>query len=346
MSTAVIFMCGTGGVGKTTSSVAMAMAQARKGERCLLMTIDPAQRLADALHLNIKDNVPTPIALPQDCKGSLSAMMLDAGLAFESFSQQYTSPANWTKLSNNRYFQFAKSNMGGIQEMMAVVKMIEQIDTDRYDMIVIDTPPAQNAQQFFEAPEKIQHLFSKSGLQWLTSKSSGFASINFAKSIIAKGLQVFLGRETMTDISDFFALFTQSALALENIARRGQSVLQSPTTAYWLVEVPHREIRQLKTLKTYLDTKQITITGRLLNKAPIVLPEIPNRVQDPRLRTLMKEIQQHQTTYNKQMLEQYTLQLPVTNPKNLESVLGLWEWSLNLEVKHPISPQSSPSSIH
>ena len=77
--------------------------------------IDPAQRLADALHLEIHGNIPTKVPLPDQCQGQLWAMMLDAGKAFDDFSRQHTSPATWNKLANNRYFHFAKEKMGGFK---------------------------------------------------------------------------------------------------------------------------------------------------------------------------------------------------------------------------------------
>ena len=330
MSTQVIFMCGTGGVGKTTTSVAMAMAEARAGKRCVLLTIDPAQRLADALHLQMEGNIATEIPLPEDCNGQLSAMMLDAGQAFDDFSRQHTSPPTWNKLADNRYFQFAKQKMGGIQEMMAVMKMMELVDKGLYDSIVVDTPPAQNAQQFFDAPDKIQHLFSSSGLQWLTSKSTGFASMNFAKSIIAKGLNFFLGSETIGDIGDFFTLFKQSAVALEAMAERGNNLLIHPNTQYWLVEVPNRRLQQLDALKENLEAKNISITGRLLNKTPIELPPITENETSPETRALMDELRRHHPHLDAEVTRQYALHLSVSEPECLESIEGLWQWSLGL----------------
>lgn len=330
MSTQVIFMCGTGGVGKTTTSVAIAMNEARKGRRCVLLTIDPAQRLADALHLEMAGNVATKVPLPEECAGQLWALMLDAGDAFEDFSRQHTAAHTWSKLSNNRYFQFAKAKMGGIQEMMAVMKMMELVDTGLYDTIVVDTPPAQNAQQFFDAPEKLQHLFSSSGLQWLTSKSSGFASMNFAKSLISKGLNFFLGSETIREISDFFGLFKQSAIALEEMAHRCQHMLVDPSTQYWLIEVPNRRLQQLEALQKTLESKNIQITGRLLNKTPIALPSISKDVVRPEIRAIMMEIQKHHPPLDTEILDQYPLNLPVSEPENLESIDGLWQWSLGL----------------
>lgn len=323
-------MCGTGGVGKTTSSVAMAMREARMGKRCVLLTIDPAKRLADALHLNIDAAKPTEISLPHEETGQLWALMLDAGKTFEELSQANTPPETWRKLKRNRYYQFAKDRMGGIQEMMAVMKMMDLVETDLYDTIVVDTPPAQNAQQFFDAPSKIQHLFSQSGLQWLTSKSSGFGSLNVAKNILSKGLNFFLGGETIGEIGDFFRLFTQSAVALEQKATECQQMLVDPQTEYWMVEVPNRRLRQLDELKEALQEKDIQITGRLLNKTPIQLPMIQTDTISAERRALLRDLWTHHTSLDPDVRKQYALTLPESEPEALDNIVGLWLWSLNL----------------
>ncbi len=330
MSAKVIFMCGTGGVGKTTSSVAMAMREARMGKRCVLLTIDPAKRLADALHLNIDATEPTEITLPDGTTGRMWALMLDAGKTFEELSQARTPPETWHKLKHNRYYQFAKDRMGGIQEMMAVMKMMDLVETGLYDTIVVDTPPAQNAQQFFDAPSKIQHLFSQSGLQWLTSKSSGFGSFNVAKGILSKGLNFFLGGETIGEIGDFFRLFAQSAVVLEQKATECQTMLVDPQTEYWMVEVPNRRLRQLEALKEALQEKGIQITGRLLNKTPILLPPIQTNTESPERLAILTDLQTHHPPLEPAILERYALKLPVCEPDGLESIDGLWLWSMSL----------------
>lgn len=328
MNTKVIFMCGTGGVGKTTTSVAMAMREARMGKRCVLLTIDPAKRLADALHLQMDSADPIPIDLPAESKGQLSALMLDAGATFEEISRSSTPIDKWPTLKENRYFQFAKERMGGIQEMMAVIKMMDLVSTGQYDTIVVDTPPAQNAQQFFDAPEKLTHLFSQSGLQWLTSKSSGFGSLNVAKSILSKGLNFFLGGETITEIGDFFGLFKQTAIVLEQRAAECQKLLVDPQTEYWMVEVPNRRLHQLDALKEALQEKNIHITGRLLNKTPIHLPTIQTDTIDAESLAILTDLQRHHAPLEPDVRKQYALKLPVSDPKNLESIQGLWQWSL------------------
>ena len=338
----VVFLCGTGGVGKTTTSVAMAMHKARLGKRCVLLTIDPAQRLADALHLPMKKNVLKNIPLPIE-NGTLQAMMLDAPTSFEQFTKLHATPSEWNRLQDNRYFQFASQKMGGIQEMMAVIEMINLVDSGTVDCVIVDTPPAQNAQQFFEAPEKIQHLFSQSGLHWLTSKESGFAAFSIAKNIVSKGLQFFLGAETIVEIGDFFTLFKSVAEALEKRSQRCQEVLHSQNTEYWLVEVPHYRLGQLDQLEKYLLEHDLTIQGSIQNRSLPKLDAIPNETMkqlksnDPLLADVLLDIEhRHSNLY----CEKGTVQLPQTMTAQLDSINGLWEWSLGLA---PYSEDGSPN---
>ena len=290
----------------------------------------------------------TMFSLPIE-NGTLDAMMLDAPTSFEQFTQKHASPDEWNRLRENRYFQFASQKMGGIQEMMAVIEMVNLVDSGTVDCVIVDTPPAQNAQQFFEAPQKIQHLFSQSGLHWLTSKESGFATFSFAKGLISKGLQFFLGVETIVEISDFFTLFKSVAIALEETAERCDEVLHSKDTEYWLVEIPHYRLGQLDQLEEYLLEHGITIKGTILNRTlpklkPLSVVEMDSlKYTDPLLESVMKDIENR---YSELHCEKTSLQLPQALSVQLESIDGLWEWSLGLADVSEDSPSTNiPSDI-
>ena len=338
-SAEVHFICGTGGVGKTTCSVAMAFKYVRNGKRCALLTIDPAQRLADALHISIATDKPSPVPLPffGNDIGTLDAMMLDAPTAFSSFSKQYSSTKEWYTLKDNRYFQFAAQRMGGIQEMMAILQMMELVESNDYDCIIIDTPPAQNVEAFFDAPDKVQHLFSASALGWLTSKSKGFASSNLAKSILTKGLQFFLGQVTMTEISEFFTQFKSVAQALESIAKKCTTLLHSPSAHYWLIEVPHYRVHQLSILETSLQHRGFSIDGRILNRVSPPLPIIPTeqleyiQQEQPSSAKIIDLIQQLDAIHSTHTTEHTPHQLPLVHSTEITTIQGLWIWSLALD---------------
>ena len=338
-SSEVHFICGTGGVGKTTCSVAMAFKHVRSGQRCALLTIDPAQRLADALHISIATDQPSPVPLPFSTNsiGTLDAMMLDAPTAFSRFSKRYSSTNEWQHLKDNRYFQFAAQRMGGIQEMMAILQMMELVHSNDYDCIIIDTPPAQNVEAFFDAPDKVQHLFSASALGWLTSKNKGFASSNLAKSILTKGLQFFLGHTTMSEISEFFTLFKSVAQALEVTAKECTELLHSPGTHYWLIEVPRYRVHQLAILETSLKQRGLSIDGRILNRVSTLLPTISkermNDIQQhhPSLIQIIEDIQQVDALLSSPSTIQTPYQLPLVHSSELATIEGIWTWSLNLE---------------
>ena len=206
---------------------------------------------------------------------------------------------------------FASQKMGGIQEMMAVLRW----STGRFwniDCVIVDTHLLRTPNKFL-APKKIQHLFSQSGLHWLTSKESGFASLSFAKGLSSKGLQFFLGGETISEISDFFTLFKSVAMALEETAERCHEVLHSIGTEYWLVEIPHYRLGQLDQLEEYLLERGITIKGTILNRTlpklePLSVEEINSLNEtDPLLKSVIQDIENR---YSKLHCENESVQLP------------------------------------
>ena len=269
--TQLILLCGMGGVGKTTCSVGMSIHLAMQGKNVCLLTIDPARRLADALHLPIEGN--TIISVPlTDAKGSLDAMMLDASEVFTLFAQEFASFKEYEHLQQNRYFHFAASKMGGIQEMMAVLQLVQLCKMQKYDCIVVDTPPAQNAIAFLQAPKHIQRLFSNNALKWLTTPKEGFSALSFGKNILSKGLTLFLGGDTIQEIGAFFKQFHNVGVALEQAATDCENRLQDPSTQCWMVSTPDRNLQNLNDLMQQIQQWKLSCKGILINRSsPLIL---------------------------------------------------------------------------
>jgi anion-transporting ArsA/GET3 family ATPase len=267
--TQLYFTCGTGGVGKTTTSAALAIAFAKQGYKTIVLTIDPARRLANSLHLPIDFNTRCRVPISD---GQLDAMMLDAGIIFEQFAKRHSTPKEFHRLKENHYYQFARDKMGGIQEYMAVLQMMELFDSKSYDVIIIDTPPARNAIQFLKAPNRIQRLLSGSALRWFTTKDSGFLSFSLGNSLISKGLKRLLGEETITDISEFFRLFSKVAEKLEDSATKCTAIMSQSCTHFWLITVPQlSNTTETKAFIEYITEQQFNFDGIICNKMPIAL---------------------------------------------------------------------------
>src|SRR5690242_12194599 len=161
--TGIIVCCGSGGVGKTTTSAALALRAAERGRKVVVLTIDPARRLAQSMGIEALDNTPRPVpgVSPEGAAlgGSLDAMMLDMKRTFDVVVQSQTSAEKAEQIVANPFYVSVSRSLSGRQEYMAMEKL-GQLDKDaqrtgRWDMIVVDTPPSRSALDFLDAPERL-----------------------------------------------------------------------------------------------------------------------------------------------------------------------------------------------
>ena len=152
--TSVIVCCGSGGVGKTTSAAALALRAAEKhGRRAVVLTIDPARRLAQSLGLEHLDNTPSQVEGVDG--GSLDAMMLDMKRTFDEVVSAHTTPEQAAEIFGNPFYQAMSGTFAGTQEYMAMEKLAQLRDTEQWDLIVVDTPPSRSALDFLDAPARL-----------------------------------------------------------------------------------------------------------------------------------------------------------------------------------------------
>jgi len=161
--TRTLIVTGAGGVGKTTVSAALAVAAARSGRRTLALTVDPARRLADALGIPGAGN--DPVTTPEP---NLSAAMLDSAAAWEAIALRHASPPTAARLIASPYFRAVADRFPGGQAYAAGEEMLGHLESGRYDLIVVDTPPAQGGIEFFTAPRRVRSLVGGRILRWLT----------------------------------------------------------------------------------------------------------------------------------------------------------------------------------
>lgn len=279
MTPELIFSCGTGGVGKTTCSVLLGVALAYQGKKVIIVTIDPARRLADSLKISLEANDISAVPL-SNCAGSLEAMMLDASVIFQSVSQENTTVEEFKELSHNRYFTFARDKMSGMQEYMAILQVMTFVRSQKYDAIIVDTPPARNAIEFLEAPKRLENLFSSKGLQWLSS-ASGLGGISISKTFVGKGLRRFLGSEIITDMTDFFSLFQKVARQLEKASQECTQFMQSSQTKFWIITTPEQQKPdELLAFIDYVKERDFQLAGLILNKYPNKLASLTQKQED------------------------------------------------------------------
>src|ERR1700755_3386165 len=154
-SNRVVVCCGAGGVGKTTTAAAMALRASEYGRTVVVLTIDPARRLAQALGIKDLGNTPQRVPLAPEVSGELHAMMLDMRRTFDEMVIQYSGPDRAQSILDNQFYQTVATSLAGTQEYMAMEKLGQLLSEDRWDLVVVDTPPSRNALDFLDAPQRL-----------------------------------------------------------------------------------------------------------------------------------------------------------------------------------------------
>jgi len=250
----IIVCCGSGGVGKTTISAAIGLRAAMAGKKSIVLTIDPARRLADALGLKRFDTeiqrVPlenlttdrdsvTPIA-------ELSALMLDPKSTFDQLVSRYAAPEFQKNIFSNRYYQHLSNNMAGSHEYMAMEKLYEIFNQKQYDLIVLDTPPSRRALDFIEAPQKMLNIlghnfFMRMFKPYLKAGKWGIRFLNIFASPVLKGISKVIGKQALDDFSAFMQLWDD--IMFEGFTRRASEVkalLAGSRTMFVAIATPQR----------------------------------------------------------------------------------------------------------
>ncbi len=154
-SNRVVVCCGAGGVGKTTTAAAMALRAAEYGRTVVVLTIDPAKRLAQALGIKELGNDPQQVPLGTEVAGELHAMMLDMRRTFDEMVLEHSGPERAQAILDNQFYQTVATSLAGTQEYMAMEKLGQLLAQDRWDLVVVDTPPSRNALDFLDAPKRL-----------------------------------------------------------------------------------------------------------------------------------------------------------------------------------------------
>ena len=205
--TRIVVCCGAGGVGKTTTSAALALAAAEAGRTVVVLTIDPARRLAQSLGLTELDNEPRRVDVP-GASGELHAMMLDMKRTFDDVVVAHSTPDRAEQILANPFYQTLSSSFAGTQEYMAMEKLGQLRASDQWDLIIVDTPPSRSALDFLDAPNRMSRFLDGTMIRLLTApaRAGGRAGLR----LVGAGFMVFsriiskvLGGQLLRDISAF-----------------------------------------------------------------------------------------------------------------------------------------------
>jgi anion-transporting ArsA/GET3 family ATPase len=271
----ICICAGSGGVGKTTTSAAIAMGMAAQGKKVAVLTIDPAKRLANSLGLRELGNEECLVPAERfaehglEMKGELWAMMLDAKRTFDDLIERHA-PDEETRdrVLSNRIYQEVSNAMAGSQEYMAMEKLYELHQEARYDLLVLDTPPSRHALDFIDAPERMTRFIEGKSLQFFLKPGRlGMRVIGRSGGALFSVLKRITGIDLLQDLSDFFQSFGDMATGFRERAQRVSELLSDRKTTFVLVTAPEREpIDEAIFFWRRLDEGKLPFGGVVVNK--------------------------------------------------------------------------------
>ena len=239
----VVVCCGSGGVGKTTVSAALAAAIAREDKRVLVLTIDPAKRLATSMGLEKLGS--DPVVIPPsrlrraglDTRGRLSAAMLDQKSAWDRMVERYAPDRKTAqRILRSRFYQGISDAFVGSHEYMAMESLYELHNAREYDVVVIDTPPSRNALDFLEAPDRLADFVGARLLSWLARPSRlGFRAVGLAASPFLRLADKLLGGDVLAEVSDFVTDLQSLYAGIQAHAREVSKLLRSSRVGFVVV---------------------------------------------------------------------------------------------------------------
>ncbi len=248
----VIITVGSGGVGKTTISAALALRAATSNRSALVCTIDPAKRLANALGLELLGNHEARIddtrisAAGIPSGAPLWAMMLDMKHTWDRLIEKHAPADRREKIFNNRFYQALSTVLAGSQEYIAMEKLYELRTEDRHALIVLDTPPTVHALDFLNAPNRLLEFLDNDAAKWLLTPALaagkfGLKMLNFGSSSVAKTLSRFTGTETLQQLAEFMLNISGMNEGFKVRAKETKALLRDQSTAFVLVTGPMPE---------------------------------------------------------------------------------------------------------
>ncbi|HEX6568552.1 MAG TPA: ArsA family ATPase [Acidimicrobiales bacterium] len=237
----IIVCCGSGGVGKTTTAAVVALEGARQGRRTVVVTIDPAKRLADALGLaGLTD---TPSRIDGDWPGELWATMLDTKSTFDTLVTKHAAtPEQGERILANTFYRNISGALSGTQEYMAMEKLYELHDETDFDLVVVDTPPTRHALDFLDAPRRLSRFLEHRLFRLLVAPGRGLVkAVNVAAQTFLRTVSKVVGGDVVDDAIAFFQAFEGMEEGFRQRAARVNQLLAAPETAFVLVASPRRD---------------------------------------------------------------------------------------------------------
>ncbi|WP_371670058.1 AAA family ATPase [Streptomyces sp. NBC_00289] len=271
--TRIVVCCGSGGVGKTTTAAALGLRAAERGRKVVVLTIDPARRLAQSMGIDSLDNVPRRVkGLDDSATGELHAMMLDMKRTFDEIVEAHADPERAATILNNPFYQSLSAGFAGTQEYMAMEKLGQLRARDEWDLIVVDTPPSRSALDFLDAPKRLGSFLDGRLIRLLTAPAklggrAGMKFLNVGMSMMTGTLGKLLGGQLLKDVQTFVAAMDTTFGGFRTRADATYKLLQAPGTAFLVVAAPERDaLREAAYFVQRLAAEDMPFAGLVLNR--------------------------------------------------------------------------------
>ncbi|MEU7564553.1 ArsA-related P-loop ATPase [Streptomyces fradiae] len=272
-ATRIVVCCGSGGVGKTTTAAALALRAAERGRRVVVLTIDPARRLAQSMGIDELDNVPRRVpGVDGAAGGELHAMMLDMKRTFDEIVEAHADPERARAILANPFYQSLSAGFAGTQEYMAMEKLGQLRARDEWDLIVVDTPPSRSALDFLDAPKRLGSFLDGRLIRALTAPAkvggrAGMKFLNVGMSMMTGTLGKLLGGQLLRDVQTFVAAMDTMFGGFRTRADATYRLLQAPGTAFLVVAAPERDaLREAAYFVERLAADDMPLEGLVLNR--------------------------------------------------------------------------------
>jgi anion-transporting ArsA/GET3 family ATPase len=279
----VVVCCGAGGVGKTTTAAAMALRAAEYGRTVVVLTIDPAKRLAQALGIQSLGNTPQRVPLAPEVTGELHAMMLDMRRTFDEMVISYSGPGRADAILDNQFYQTVATSLAGTQEYMAMEKLGQLLAEDKWDLIVVDTPPSRNALDFLDAPKRLGSFMDSRLWRLLLAPGRGIGRlVTGAVGLAMKGMSTVLGSQMLSDAAGFVQSLDATFGGFREKADRTYELLKRRGTQFVVVSAAEPDaLREATFFVDRLSSERMPLAGLILNRTHPTLCDLnPDKAED------------------------------------------------------------------
>jgi anion-transporting ArsA/GET3 family ATPase len=298
--TRIIVCCGSGGVGKTTIAAAVGLRAAERGRHVVVLTVDPARRLAQSMGLTSLDNTPRPVtgirtgrsrhprraddidganpdgeagqASAAEAPGTLHAMMLDMKRTFDEIVESHADPDRAAQILANPFYLSLSSSFAGTQEYMAMEKLGQLRRADEWDLIIVDTPPSRSALDFLDAPQRLGRFLDGRLLRLLVAPAklggrTGLRMLNAGFGMVTGVITKIIGSQLLRDVQTFVSAMDTMFGGFRERAEYTYRLLRAPGTAFLVIAAPEPDaLREASYFVERLDRDEMPLAGLVLNR--------------------------------------------------------------------------------